>query len=222
LTISIPQEIEQGDFQIVISSIEAFTDTSRLLPAVKSPILATRPQLIVVDEAHVITSWGEKFRPQYSVIGDLRLVTHSKTPYIAATATANADMRQSIKNSLSFREDSLTVNLGNYRHNIVHSVHRLKGGAASVIEILNYFPSKTELPGYCLVFVDSRPLGQAVLHLLRQHVVPALQPRIQIYHAHRGEYTKSILQAGFEKEEGFGVLICTEALTMVGQNTNKQ
>jgi superfamily II DNA helicase RecQ len=108
------QEIEQGDFQIVISSIEAFTDTSRLLPAVKSPKLAHRPQLVVVDEAHVITSWGEGFRPQYAVIGDLRLVVHSKTPYIAATATANADMRRAIEDSLSFRKDSLTVNLGNY------------------------------------------------------------------------------------------------------------
>ncbi|KEP45708.1 DEAD/DEAH-box helicase [Rhizoctonia solani 123E] len=53
------KEILQGKYQVVISSIEAFLDTTRLLPAVKSTELAkTRTQTVVLDEAHYSRQFG--------------------------------------------------------------------------------------------------------------------------------------------------------------------
>ncbi|KAF8600638.1 P-loop containing nucleoside triphosphate hydrolase protein [Ceratobasidium sp. AG-I] len=199
----------------IISSIEAFLDTTRLLPAIKSPELAKRGrQMIVIDEAHVLVSWVDGFRPLYSLAGDLKLILTHKTPYVAATATANNLAQKTIKKMLRFGQDSLTINLGNHRSNLAFSVHRLKHAARSVMEILDYFPSRTELSGFTLIFVDSRPLAYVILHILRQYIVPELRSAIDIYHACRGEYDKMLLAASFEREDGIRVMITTEALTL--------
>lgn len=116
---------------------------------------------------------------------------------------------------LRFGQDALVINLGNRRDNLSYSVHRLKNASASVAEILEYFPSKNDLPRFTLIFVDSRKLGQTVLHILHQHVAPEKRGAIQLYHACRSEFDKKVIAAGFEREDGFKVLICTEALTMV-------
>lgn len=142
------------------------------------------------------------------------MLTH-KTPYVAVTATANNLACKTIKKMLRFGEDSLTINLGNRRSNLAFSVHRLKHAAHSVMEILDYFPSRKELLGFTLIFVDSRPLAHIILHIIRQYLVPTLRSSVDIYHACRGEYDKRLLAAGFEREDGIRVMICTEALTMV-------
>ncbi|KAF8593161.1 P-loop containing nucleoside triphosphate hydrolase protein, partial [Ceratobasidium sp. AG-I] len=209
------KDILSGKFQVVISSIEAFTDTTRLLPVVKSPELASRGrQQFIADEAHCIVGWGKGFRPQYAVMGDLKLVGNGEIPFIAATATANNLMRESIKQVLRFGNNSLTINLGNHRPNLAYSVHRLAHASASVPEILEYFPSRTSFPHFSLIFVDSRALGQAVLHTIRQHVIPSIRWKVQIYHAFRSDLVKEALAFGFELEDGFRVLVCTESLTM--------
>ncbi|KAG9078436.1 hypothetical protein FRC06_008368, partial [Ceratobasidium sp. 370] len=208
-------DIRAGHYQVIISSIEAFTDTSRLLPIIKSPHLAQRHrQAIVLDEAHCIPNWGKSFHPKYAVAGDMRLILPVHTPYVAATATAKLLTRKAIRQVLRFGDDTVSINLGNHRPNLAYSVHRLKQAKASVPEILEYFPDKNQLPGYTLIFVDSRPLGQLLLALLRRHVAPELRYKIQIYHAFRSDHAKDVLANGFEKEGGFEVMICTEAMTM--------
>ncbi|KAG8689535.1 hypothetical protein FRC09_012390 [Ceratobasidium sp. 395] len=209
------QEIRAGKFQVIISSIEAFTDTSRLLPIIKSPRLAQQhKQVVVVDEAHCIAKWGKSFRPKYAVAGEMRLIVPGHTPYVAATATANELTREAIKQVLRFNEGSLFVNLGNHRPKLAYSVHRMKKAKSSISELLDYFIDKHKLPGNVLIFVDSRPLGQLALSLLRNHLAPAIRYKVQIYHAFRSDNVKELLASMFEKEDGFGVLICTEALTM--------
>ncbi|KAG8726950.1 hypothetical protein FRC11_014162 [Ceratobasidium sp. 423] len=101
------REIKEGKFQIIISSIEAFLDPTRLLPIVKSPELAVLgPQIIIIDKAHCIIKWGVHFRPQYAGIGTLKLLLTRESPFIAATATANRLMQEAIKQSLRFGPDS--------------------------------------------------------------------------------------------------------------------
>ncbi|KAG8741975.1 hypothetical protein FRC11_014560 [Ceratobasidium sp. 423] len=209
------QDILAGKFQIIISSIEAFTDTTRLLPIVKSPELAALgPQCFIIDEAHCIPKWGQHFRPQYAIVGTLRLLLTREVPMVAATATANNLMRQAIKQSLRFGSNAFEVNLGNRRPNIAYSVHRLPNVSAVVAALLEYFHSKSELPGFTLIFVDSRKLGAQLLEALRQHVDPEIRGDIQLYHASRSEFDKKILAAGFERDDGFKAMFTTEALTM--------
>ncbi|KAF8597052.1 P-loop containing nucleoside triphosphate hydrolase protein, partial [Ceratobasidium sp. AG-I] len=178
-------DVKNGKFQVVISSIESMTATNKLRPAIASPKLESRPQILVVDEAHCISGWTETgFRPLYATTGTLRRLMPPNTPVIAATATANEKVRKSI----------------------------MDGSESAVGEIFQYFPSKTELP-LSLIFVDSRSVGQTVLQALRDYVDPSLKGQIHIYHAFRSEFSKKVLAEGFQREE-FRVLICTESLTM--------
>jgi superfamily II DNA helicase RecQ len=187
---------------------------NKLRPALNSAKLSNRPQLLVVDEAHCISSWAESgFRPAYAMAGHLRRLLPPDTPALAVTATANQAVQNNIKEVLSFGDDSHTENLGNYRSNIIHEVHELAGREKAVGEIHQYFPSKTNLL-IALIFVDSRSLGQMVLHSLRNYVDPSVRGQIQIYHAYRSNFIKRVLTEGFKKEI-IRVLICTESLTMV-------
>ncbi|KAG8681241.1 hypothetical protein FRC08_015767 [Ceratobasidium sp. 394] len=207
------KDIKNGEYQVVISSIESMTAGNKLRPALASTKLSKRRQLLVVDEAHVLSSWTETdFRPVYAMTGQLRRLLPPGTPVLAATATANQKVRQQVMEILAFRDNPYVLLLGNHRPNIIHSVHWLKGAESAVDEIHQYFPSKTELP-LALIFVDSRDLGYTVLRSMRDYVDPSVRGRIQLYHAYRTNFSKRIIEWGF-KQEVFRVLVCTEALTM--------
>ncbi|KAG8685522.1 hypothetical protein FRC08_013070 [Ceratobasidium sp. 394] len=144
----------------------------------------------------------------------MRLVLPGHTPYVAAPATANEETREGIKHVLRLGEDHLFIHLGNHRPNLAYSVHRLKKAKSSIPELLEYYPDRARLNArFSLLFVDNRPLGQLVLSLLRQNMLPRLRYKVQIYHAFRSDNVKEVLAAGFEKADGFSDLVCTEALT---------
>ncbi|CUA69899.1 hypothetical protein RSOLAG22IIIB_08739 [Rhizoctonia solani] len=204
------KDIHARRYQVIISSVEAFTDTTRLLPVVKSPSLAKRGrQLVILDEARWMDRWRKNFRPKYGTVGDLRLLITHEVPWIATTATASEATRKIIKASLRFQDDALVVNLGNRKLNLAYSVHRMKRAASFIPEILDYFPSKTELPGYTLIFIQPRRVGQLVLYLFRQHVAPKIRYQIQIYHTFRSDHTNEIIALAFEIKGGFRVIICS-------------
>jgi superfamily II DNA helicase RecQ len=46
--------------------------------------------MLVVDEAHCISDWGSRLRPDYRRIRDLLADLATKVPVLATTATANA------------------------------------------------------------------------------------------------------------------------------------
>ncbi|CUA76196.1 hypothetical protein RSOLAG22IIIB_12112 [Rhizoctonia solani] len=186
------KEIEEGRFQVIISSIESMTVSNKLRPILGSRKLAKWRHLLVLDEAHCVSSWAESgFRPLYATVGNLRRLLPLGTSALAATATANTEIRASIQKVLAFRPNSYIANLGNFRSNLIHIVHHLKGAAGAVKEVLQYFPSRTDLP-MSLIFVNSQAAGQLVLRTLWDYVDPSEGFRSTI----------------------FRVLICTESLTM--------
>ncbi|KAG8704417.1 hypothetical protein FRC11_009905, partial [Ceratobasidium sp. 423] len=84
------KDILVGKFQIIMSLIKAFTGTTHLLPIVKSPELAALDlQCFIINEAHCIPKWGQHFRPQFMIVGTLRLLLTWEVPMVAATMTAN-------------------------------------------------------------------------------------------------------------------------------------
>ncbi|KAG8773428.1 hypothetical protein FRC12_002549 [Ceratobasidium sp. 428] len=147
--------------------------------------------------------------------GDLQLVLPGQTPYVAATATAaNEATREAIEHTLQFGDKFEFINLGNFRENPAHSVYRMKKRQSSIPEIVRLSPDKNRFRCFTLVLVDSRPIGQLVLSILRRSFAPHLRPKIQLYHAFRSNNAKKILAYGFEEEYGYGIQICTEILTM--------
>jgi len=108
--------------------------------------------MIVVDEAHCISSWGHDFRPAYRRIVNLVSQLQADFPVLACTATATlrvqADIVKQLDNSL------LTVIRGNLaRPNFHMNVVKASSQEAKMqkaLELMN------ELPGTGLIYCGTR------------------------------------------------------------------
>ncbi|WP_371787779.1 RecQ family ATP-dependent DNA helicase [Streptomyces griseoaurantiacus] len=92
------QEVERGEARFVYVSPEQLAKDEVL-----DRLAATRPALLVVDEAQCVTSWGHDFRPDY-----LRLERAARRigrpPLLALTATAAPPVRRDIVERLGMEE----------------------------------------------------------------------------------------------------------------------
>jgi ATP-dependent DNA helicase RecQ len=77
--------------------------SNKLRPTLGLRKLAKQRQLLVLDEAHCVLSWAEAgFQPLYVTVGNLCCLLPVRTPALAATATANNEVRASIQKVLAF------------------------------------------------------------------------------------------------------------------------
>jgi ATP-dependent DNA helicase RecQ len=63
-------------------------------------VLKMRISMVVIDEAHCISTWGHDFRPQYRRIASMLAALPRHIPVLALTATANKRVEQDILEQL--------------------------------------------------------------------------------------------------------------------------
>ncbi|WP_255770847.1 RecQ family ATP-dependent DNA helicase [Pseudarthrobacter sulfonivorans] len=85
-------------------------------------LAAVRPALLVVDEAHCVSSWGHDFRPDYLTLGTVREQL-GNPPVAALTATASPPVREEITERLGMKDPLVLVH-GFDRPNIMLDVVR--------------------------------------------------------------------------------------------------
>ncbi len=107
----IMEDIKNGDCHILYLSPESLLARSDI-----SQIIGDRKiGLIVIDEAHIVTTWGKQFRPDYWYLGDYIKKLRKKQkninhPFVIATFTATAihggieDMYTETLDSLNMRK----------------------------------------------------------------------------------------------------------------------
>tara|TARA_B100000579_G_scaffold437938_1_gene470092 strand:+ start:13708 stop:15345 length:1638 start_codon:yes stop_codon:yes gene_type:complete len=88
-----------------------------------------KPDMVVIDEAHCISSWGTSFRPSYQDIGTF-VNLFKPTTVLAMTATKTEEVEQDIRKSLGIDGSSL-VSYFPKRDNLsfkstMYSMHSLK------------------------------------------------------------------------------------------------
>src|SRR4051812_6436440 len=71
-------------------------------------VVAARPPLFVVAEAHLISEWGHDFRPDYLQLGAVAEAV-GRPPVLALTATAAPPVRDEIVERLAMRSPEVIV-----------------------------------------------------------------------------------------------------------------
>jgi len=92
-----------------------------------------RVNLIVVDEAHCISSWGHDFRPAYRLVARLR--DQFAVPVCALTATATPRVQKDITRNLALN-DPVVIRSSFDRPNITFSVVRMVDARNCVLKLL--------------------------------------------------------------------------------------
>ncbi|MBW3579597.1 MAG: RecQ family ATP-dependent DNA helicase [Actinobacteria bacterium] len=105
------EDLNDGEVEFIFVAPEQLANEETL-----EQITDAGPSLVVVDEAHCISSWGHDFRPEYLRLGEvLEALGHPQV--LALTATAAPPVRREIIEQLGMR-DPVEVVRGFFRPNI--------------------------------------------------------------------------------------------------------
>jgi ATP-dependent DNA helicase RecQ len=99
-----------GRLRFLYVAPERFSDESFM-----TALAASRPDYVVVDEAHCISQWGHDFRPEYRSLGRVKELFN--VPVAAFTATATPRVQKEIVTNLRLRQPLIRVH-GFYRPNL--------------------------------------------------------------------------------------------------------
>ncbi len=140
---AIENDLLRGEIDLLYVSPEkaVSSDFIRLMQNIKV-------NLVAIDEAHCISSWGHDFRPEYTRLNFIRK-HFPKIPIIALTATADKLTRKDIEQLLLMNEPerftasfdrpnlSLTVRPGRQRKEQIIEFVRSNSGKAGIIYCLS-------------------------------------------------------------------------------------
>jgi ATP-dependent DNA helicase RecQ len=125
--------------------------------AFRDQISSVRVSLLVVDECHVISSWGHDFRPEYRNILDVRKLL-GWPPVVAVTATATPEVRGDVVTNLGM-ENPVKIIAGFDRPNLDLRCGKFQSGAdkAAAFDTLvgNLLRGQTSIPS-TIVYCTSR------------------------------------------------------------------
>ncbi len=142
-------------------------------PETRAALMRVQPGLFVVDEAHLVSQWGQDFRPDY-----LRLSAQADAlgadVRMALTATAAPPVREEIIKRLGLEEPKLVIGDFN-RPEISLSVHRVfsRDGKRRAIE-----QAASDLEGSGIVYAATRAGAQEA-----KDVLAAAGHSVTLYHA---------------------------------------
>lgn len=166
-------------------------------------------KLLVVDEAHCISTWGHDFRPSYRQIIQLVHAISKKSPDIkllALTATANKLTEDDIKKQLTIDQQPLIVHRENMdRPNIRLTVIKTSGTSTKLATLINLMH---ELTGCGLIYCATRENTELVAEFLISQGIQAAA-----YHAGFETEEKRRIQQAF-LEDQYTVISATNALGM--------
>lgn len=172
-------------------------------------LLTLNVSLVVVDEAHCISTWGHDFRPSYrQILSFLTLITqqNSQIKILGLTATADQRVEADITRQLTLSDKPVVVMRETMdRPNIaLHAFHR-KGLAAKLQACVDLIRSD---PGCGLIYCATRENVELVADFLRTQNID-----VAAYHAGIEAEDKRQLQADFLADR-YKALVATNALGM--------
>ena len=172
-------------------------------PDVTDRLAAVRPRLLVVDEAHCVSSWGHDFRPDYLRLRHAR-ERLGNPPVLALTANAAAPVRRDIAERLGMN-DPVEIVAGFDRPNISLDVTTFQDASAKERFVLERTAGE-EKPG--ILYAGTRKAADSYAEQLSDLGLAAAS-----YHAGLSAAERRQAQDRFSSGE-LDVVVATSAFGM--------
>ncbi|MGH2494068.1 MAG: RecQ family ATP-dependent DNA helicase [Ktedonobacteraceae bacterium] len=162
-----------------------------------------RISMIVIDEAHCISTWGHDFRPHYQRIVRLLSALPSAIPVLGLTATANARVEQDVLGQIGAGTQVIRGTM--WRPNLHLNVVELRGDREKLSYLAEFLP---HLPGTGIIYTATQHDAEMTAAFLQQQGVQA-----EYYHSRREEQVKRDIEQKFMANQ-YKVVCSTNALGM--------
>ena len=139
--------------------------------------------LLAVDECHLVSQWGNDFRPSYRKIGELLRDKLPNIPFMALTATATPNVRIDIIKSLKLKNPLVTITsfdrfvikfdlvfvllLLFFRNNLYMSASLKSTNILKDLRSLMSDEKKTKYDGPTIIYCQTKKLTGEIVNLLR-------------------------------------------------------
>ncbi|EFP78569.2 uncharacterized protein PGTG_04525 [Puccinia graminis f. sp. tritici CRL 75-36-700-3] len=237
-------EIKNGLYNFVYLSPEIFLNNKGFEEMYLTPSFQQKLVLVVVDEAHMIYSWGLvesgkrhlktlvrhqdqcAFRPSYGNIG-AALLNKNNAPILLMSATCRPKAIEAIRKNLKLVDTDLDIIKGELSRPEIRILRiTMNNSLNSCLDLLRMYPSQQQTPNSqlvpTLIYSGTRHATLKVLEVLDaaretpgQHLI-AGSDFARRYHACTGELDKQDCISDFA-EGKVPLISCTLALGM-GQN----
>ncbi len=155
-----------------------------------------RISMIVIDEAHCISTWGHDFRPHYQRIVHLLKALPNNIPVLALTATANRRVEEDVLQQISSGAQVIRGTM--QRPNLYCDQEKL----AFLAELL------PRIPGTGIIYTATKHDAEMVASFLQQQGIQA-----EYYHAAREENVRQDIEQKLMANH-YKVVCSTNALGM--------
>ncbi len=193
-----------GSLKLLFIAPEQLNDISR-----NQFLASLNISMIVIDEAHCISSWGHDFRPSYREIIHFvkQLKKLNNDLYILAlTATADHKTEQDIAAQIQMNDHTISVNRASMsRDNLFLSRIMCDGKAHKLATLTKLL---TQLSGQGIIYCATRENTEIVAEFLQSKKINAVA-----YHAGLVSNIKQKLQQGYINNQ-YQIIAATNALGM--------
>jgi ATP-dependent DNA helicase RecQ len=192
------ESVAAGDAEFVFLAPEQLAK-----PEVIDELAGLGVSLVVVDEAHCVSSWGHDFRPDYLRLGEA-VEALGRPRVVALTATGSAPVREEIVERLGMRDPRVLVG-GFDRPNIHLAVVRHEDAGAKEQAVVE---TTLECGTPSLVYVATRRDTEEFAERLRDEGL-----RSAAYHGGLGARARREVHEAFLADE-LDVVVATSAFGM--------
>lgn len=162
---------------------------------------------VIIDEAHCISQWGHDFRPAYRQLVRTTMGLGLRTPVLAVTATAPAQVLEDVQSQIASHGDHvITMRLPSHRPNISCGVTNVAGFSERLAVLRQVAAQYAGQPGLAYLLTTNEV--DVAADFLRSVGVRAAS-----YHARLGADTREERIQGWRSGE-FPVMCATSALGM--------
>lgn len=204
-----------------------------------APILHSRPLLqrlshIIVDESHSVVE-AATYRTAYTRLHLLRttlIKLDMDIPIVQMSATLPPHYLAEILKVLGLRPDTVVINLGNYRPELITVVQELKNGRRQLQDIIFAPPElASAVVGIpqdivkSIIYIDDVTMLTEFCWWIRREAVQRVFPvgSVDIYHAGLTEEHKDLVSEDFRRSDSaVKVLFASEALGCGSHNRGVQ